>query len=136
MPKTFYIGIKGLIITNNKVLLLKGLTQDSYYWDIPGGRIEEGETIITTLERELQEELPSIKNIQVQNLIGTFELAHTFPTGQGLMLLIYKVNAEVPAITLSNEHCHYQWMSKEDLELPEFKNHLNTEYQKLLNQIL
>lgn len=136
MPKTFHIGIKGLIINNNKALILKSLTKGSYYWDIPGGRIEKGETIINALERELQEELPSIKNIQVQNLVSIFELDRTFTTDQGLMLLIYRVAAELSAITLSNEHCQYQWVSKEELQLPEFKNYLNTEYHKLLNQLL
>ena len=50
----FQIGIKAIIRNDeNQILLLK----NKDYWDIPGGRIDQGEDIETTLLRELNEEM-------------------------------------------------------------------------------
>ena len=50
----FQIGIKAIIRNDeNQILLLK----NKDYWDIPGGRIDQGEDIETTLLRELNEEI-------------------------------------------------------------------------------
>jgi mutator protein MutT len=56
----FQIGVKGLIRNlQGKVLLLRapawGGNPD--HWDIPGGRMEAGESFQQTLRRELQEEI-------------------------------------------------------------------------------
>jgi len=56
----FQIGIKGLIRDKQgKVLLLKVPAWDGNpeYWDMPGGRMDPGETFVQTLRRELQEEI-------------------------------------------------------------------------------
>ncbi|HZW60779.1 MAG TPA: NUDIX domain-containing protein [Candidatus Babeliales bacterium] len=60
MPSIFYVGIKGVIVNNNKVLLLKSKSKidDGQFWDLPGGRMESNETIQEALIRELIEELP------------------------------------------------------------------------------
>lgn len=47
MDKPFSIGVKAVIIKEEKILLLK--RQDllgNFYWDLPGGRIKIGETYI------------------------------------------------------------------------------------------
>ena len=50
----FQIGIKAIIRNDeNQILLLK----NKDYWDIPGGRVDQGEDIETTLLRELNEEI-------------------------------------------------------------------------------
>src|SRR5665213_3156223 len=58
----FHLGIKALIQNSEgKILLLqvnlaklKGTKKA--YWDIPGGRIQKGESVELTLQRELAEE--------------------------------------------------------------------------------
>ena len=134
MPKTFYVGIKGIIVNGNKVLILKckDKTKDNFYWDLPGGRMEDGETILQALERELSEELPTIENIQIKNLITAYKLPHALPDGQGLMLLMYKVLAYLPAITLSNEHSEYKWVSKDELPFIEKDACISAEYKEIL----
>ena len=137
MPKTFYIGVKALIINKNKVLLLKAKSKDSkYYWDLPGGRMEENETNVQTLNRELKEELPSISNIQISDLIGCYKFPKTLNDGQGLMLLIYKVNADLNEIKLSNEHLEYKWLSKEELLDIQNEAEINPEYKNIIYKSL
>ena len=57
MKKHTHIGIYGIVINNNNILLVK--KQRGPYigkWDLPGGGIEMGETSIEALNRELLEE--------------------------------------------------------------------------------
>jgi len=56
----FQIGIKGLIRSEQgKILLLKipSWGGSPGYWDLPGGRMDPGETFVQTLKRELKEEI-------------------------------------------------------------------------------
>ena len=56
----FHIGIKGLIRNKEgRVLLLKvpAWGGNPSYWDLPGGRMNPGETFEQTLRRELKEEI-------------------------------------------------------------------------------
>ncbi len=60
-PKeTLYnIGVKAAILNSERKLLLLSLTRkdsSDTYWDLPGGRIADGETPKQTLRREVQEE--------------------------------------------------------------------------------
>jgi ADP-ribose pyrophosphatase YjhB (NUDIX family) len=69
--KTFYVGVKGLIINDGKVLLVRGETTGRDFWDTPGGRMDDDETITQTLDRELREEHTHIRWIPLAEAIGT-----------------------------------------------------------------
>ncbi len=56
----FHVGVKGLIRNKDgKLLLLKvpAWGGSPSYWDLPGGRMNPGETFEETLRRELKEEI-------------------------------------------------------------------------------
>lgn len=134
MPKTYYVGIKGLIISDNKAFILK--SKNYNYWDLPGGRMDEGEEITDTLLRELKEELINIQDIQIHNLIHVFKYPSKLNDGQELVLLIYKVTANLSKVVLSNEHKEYRWISKMDLSNIADEASLNEEYKNILYQNL
>jgi len=86
------------------------------YWDIPGGRIEEGDDVITTLRREINEET-SIKQIGDPVFVTSVVSNHEIPIDDsrmaGLILMVYKVNIPTNSkVLISEEHSAYEWVDK------------------------
>ncbi|SHF08859.1 NUDIX hydrolase [Streptoalloteichus hindustanus] len=53
VPRAFPVSIKGVVVRDGKVLLLKNERDE---WELPGGRIEPGETPEECVAREITEE--------------------------------------------------------------------------------
>lgn len=53
LPRTFPISVKGVVVRNGHVLLLRNEREE---WELPGGRIELGETPEQCVAREIAEE--------------------------------------------------------------------------------
>lgn len=122
--KKIHVGIKALIQNaQGKILVLKvnpdelKSNKHGAYWDIPGGRIKEGDSVEKTLKKEIEEEL----GIDDSNL-GVYEFFHgnvsnlEIPLENetvGLVLLSYicKFRQEPKEIKLSFEHTEYKWVS-------------------------
>ena len=67
MEKIQQISIKGLLCRDSKVLLLKTPTDR---WELPGGRMNFGEEIEQTFEREIKEEI-EFQDVRIDNLVNT-----------------------------------------------------------------
>ncbi len=109
--KTFNVGVKALILKDEKILIL----QDSGakgYWKVPGGRIDADESIEATLKRELKEELPNISDIQIKDLVCAERVPHNIDgADHSLVLLFYEVEATVPGdLELDDEHSDHEWV--------------------------
>src|SRR5687768_9683561 len=122
--KLFYVGVKGLIENSQGELLLLRADVSTHskntmpYWDIPGGRIQEGSTVIETLKREVEEEtgMTELQNIElVGSVISKHQIPLTEGRNAGLVLMIYKV--EIPAdaiIRISTEHTEFAWVDRHE----------------------
>jgi len=111
--KTFYVGIKGFIAKDGKVLLLKKVGED--LWETPGGRIDGDETIQEALNRELHEEVANIKNIEIKDILGAHRLQKDINGDTSLVLIYYLVRADIDGIPeLSDEHDDYMWADKDE----------------------
>lgn len=115
MPKLFYVGVKGIIVKENKVLVIKHANKAD--WDLPGGRIDDGEDFTDGLYREMSEEIPGIKNIKIKHLIGVYNFPRDLEPGHGLFMVFFEVTATLPnRIQLSEEHDASLWATKEEIE--------------------
>ena len=57
-------SVKALLFNKGKFLFLKAIVDESFVWDLPGGKIEYGETPGEALKREVREEI----DVEIQNL--------------------------------------------------------------------
>ena len=115
--KTFYVGVKGVIVRDGKVLLLHTNANHENRgdrWEMPGGRIDGDETIEQALRRELKEELPNIQNIEIGEILSSHRLLKDIEGNNSLVLIFYRVKADFGGSEpeLSEEHLEYQWADK------------------------
>ncbi|OGH11293.1 MAG: hypothetical protein A3B38_00510 [Candidatus Levybacteria bacterium RIFCSPLOWO2_01_FULL_36_13] len=118
--KLFHIGIKAVIVNDDKALVLRDTNRYEGY-DVPGGKIDKGETIEQALKRELKEEL-GLDNFRVAGLLHAQQRQDYDQDGVKLMLIFYRVEADVTNIQLSDEHSSHEWVGKESLNSPLFRN--------------
>jgi 8-oxo-dGTP diphosphatase len=102
----------GVIFKDEKILLTrrkKGKSLEGY-WEFPGGKVEEGETDKSALERELNEEL----GLSVSELTYFSENKHDYDTFS-IHLIAFKCNAhDNPKILV--DHDKFEWLSSKEIK--------------------
>ena len=142
--QVFHLGIKGLIRNpERKILLLKInqaiLKPDNYgeYWDIPGGRIQDGYSIEETLHREIEEEtgITDISDISfLTSVVANIRIPVDDEGSEvGLVLYLYSVSTDTKdsEITLSEEHTEFGWF-----EPAEAAKRLSVKYPERLTALI
>lgn len=109
--RDFFFSTKALIIKDNKFLAMYKLIDGRKRWNLPGGRMEFGETAEETLAREIWEELGIV--VKPIKLIDTWDYKpsedfHT--TG-----IIYHCKIASGEINISDEHDGFEWISIHDI---------------------
>ncbi len=117
MIKSFYVGVKGIVKVGDAVLVLKAVRDTEIYWDIPGGRIDDEETLEEALKRELREELPTLGTYTVGDVVHAYRLEKDIVNDHGLVLVFYIVHAEPFEVMLSDEHVGFEWVTKDTLHM-------------------
>jgi 8-oxo-dGTP pyrophosphatase MutT (NUDIX family) len=133
--QTFYVGIKGVIVRDDKVLLLRanGGKGRRDIWEAPGGRIDGDETMTQTLQRELHEELANITDIHIGELLHATRLPWLIDGTNSLTLVFFRVNAVFEGEpVISDEHMDWRWCTLDearelanDITLPAIEAALN-----------
>lgn len=114
-PLLYQLGVKAIILNKNQdVLLLRRdniHAPEGFYWDLPGGLVEEGEEPLLALSREIYEET-GIKSVKIGEFIHAVITDHNINRGKAhRILMIYLCTVpHLPVIKLSDEHSAYAWM--------------------------
>lgn len=73
------------------------------------------ETIEETLRRELDEELPNIRNVKMHELLDAVRVHKDIKENVSLVLVFYHVTANFEGEPkLSHEHDEYKWATKDE----------------------
>jgi 8-oxo-dGTP pyrophosphatase MutT (NUDIX family) len=106
--------------TKRLLFLLRNDDRNQGTWGLPGGKIEEGETLIEGVERECMEEIghfPKLaKLIPIQKFVNNTFTYHTF---------FCLIEAEFLPI-LNHEHSGYCWIDSEHYPKPLHPGLFNT----------
>ncbi|MEZ6255267.1 MAG: NUDIX hydrolase [Patescibacteria group bacterium] len=110
------ISTKVAVIHKNKLLLLKRSEKNETNvneWELPGGKVDSGESLNQGLIRELKEETNiDISEHRLKAKLVAENLSNLEKYEGALFLAFgYKINLEhLPTITLSHEHEQYAWV--------------------------
>src|SRR5579862_9884264 len=88
---SFHLAAKAIMCNSEgKMLLLEkeSRSKKSTFWDLPGGRINRGETLLEALKRELKEEIALLKLPPVK-YVGMHLTTVRIPQEEGDVGLIF-----------------------------------------------
>lgn len=115
--QVFFVGVKGLVVSEGKVLVLKADTsrhtvETEAYWDLPGGKIQQGEGEQEALARELDEEIGlalADEPEYFETVISNHQLRYEGELA-GLVLRIWRVELGAREVALSHAHLEHDWV--------------------------
>lgn len=106
------MGVKALVFKEGKFLVMHNNGVKENLWELPGGRMEFGETAEETLRREMLEETGLI--VKPIKLLDTWNLIKEDYQIAGI---IYLCQLEEGEVRLSEEHDGYQWIDTDENSL-------------------
>ena len=113
------VTIKGLVVQDGKILLLKESSKLSGKWELPGGGLDFGEDIYEGLKREIEEEMGvNVKSIEKRPMYvwtWRFEKKRNMDWYYSLVVA-YKIELENLDFKITEECEEIAFFSKEDLE--------------------
>jgi 8-oxo-dGTP diphosphatase len=103
------------ILKDGKVLIVRRVKDDFLggYYELPGGGVDEGESIAGAAKREVLEET----GLRVSKLIGTFQgFDYSTDKKPHVRQVNFLVGVEPGDIVLSDEHDAYLWVDSKAID--------------------
>lgn len=128
-PDCFYrVSVKGLIVVDGKILLMKEIEQKSGKWELPGGGLDFGEEIHEALKREIEEEMGvKVKSIEDHPLyVWTWRFQNERNMDWFYSFVItYKIELENLDFKVTEACQEIGWFSEEDLQSADLNKQTN-----------
>lgn len=108
----FAVTIKAVVPSAFGILLLR---KESGRWDLPGGKLEHGETVGACLLREVEEETGL--RVVVTDIVDSW--VHARPHKSTKFVVTYLCR-DVPAdsdVRISDEHVEARWFQPEEIDI-------------------
>jgi 8-oxo-dGTP diphosphatase len=107
--------VGGALFHNGKLLLVKRTKERAFWpdmWEIPGGRVEKGETDEEALVREFQEET----NLDIEVVKRYHEFGYKY-TDKDAVENDFIVKAENFQVVIDpKEHTEFKWVARDELD--------------------
>jgi len=108
----YRVAIRVLIVQGDKVLLVKEAGDD--WWALPGGGVDHGETVESTLVREVEEEL----GVPAKEVSSDFQIVH-YNIGNVVnavprMNLFFKATVPEPMLKKTDHVSEWRWLTKDE----------------------
>lgn len=119
MQKLVNVSAKAAIVNHDKVLILQcssTIEPKVEFWDLPGGRVDDDESIGQALTRELKEEILNLGEYKIGKLLYAWRHPNNFADGHGLVIICYKIKADLTTVDLSEEHSSYRWIGLNEID--------------------
>ena len=113
-------GAKAVILDPDKNVLIVRRSKTHPYApltnDLPGGKVEDDETMPQGLIREIKEEIGVEVPTELVKLVGEYKADNYF--GKTYEIELYEVMLSArPDVILSFEHDKYEWISLQEAEI-------------------
>lgn len=102
------------VFKNGRLLVVRRDISNSFggHYELPGGKVDQGETIEQSAIRELYEET----GLRVAKVLRVFSgMDYTTQTKPKVRQINFLAEAEAANVTLSHEHDHYRWITQDDI---------------------
>jgi len=111
--KKFIVAQKAIIYNGDGKILAIRRSEKSprpLTWDLPGGNLEFGEELISSVLREIEEETGiKVGELFLLNVFENLDSINLFRVTIG-----YKTKAKNTNVTLSHEHIDFKWVTPEE----------------------
>jgi len=105
----FPVSVKGIVVRRDAVVLVRNRRDE---WELPGGKLELGETPERCVAREIDEELGL--DVEVDLLVDAW--VYTIAPGTHVLVLTYGCRERgAREARLSDEHTRFEWIGVADV---------------------